>query len=46
MLRYFRESIKKDNEKIEDFLNRTVGTGQVNFPKFAFSELMDIMKYG
>ena len=51
MSRYFRDSIKKNSEKLKNYLNpfskqNSLNRSGVNFPNFAFSELIDVAKYG
>ena len=50
MSMYFRESIKKNNEKSEELSHSVFQTEQFeqigfNYPNFVFSELIDVAKY-
>ena len=51
MTMYYREPTKKNNEKMKNDLipfskQNSFNWSGVNFPKFAFSELTGVAKYG
>ena len=51
MSRYSKESFKKNNEKKENYFimfskQNSLNRSSVYFPSFAFSELIDVGKYG